>query len=134
MDLYPLQEKHADVIKSKSGKKLDEFTIEHVLSDKISSEDIKISKEVLFLQAEVARQQGKIQMAKNFIRAAELVDVPDDEILRIYNLMRPYRATEMDFLETAQKLKFKYNAPICSDFIMETLEIYQKRDLLLSEK
>lgn len=129
MELYPLGQKHAEIIKSKSGKKLNDITIKNIKAKEVTSEDIKVSKEVLILQAEVARQQGNNQMAQNFIRASELVDVPDDEILNIYNMLRPYRATKSELVAVAKKLKEQYKAELNVRLIEETIEVYEQRDL-----
>jgi propanediol dehydratase small subunit len=130
MDLYPLKEKHPNIIKSKSGKGLNEITLEAIVSGEVTAEDIKISKEVLVLQAEVARQEGKIQLAQNFIRSAELIEIPDDRILEMYNMLRPYRSTEDELKELSAQLRNEYDAQVCADFIEETLYVYKKRDLL----
>jgi propanediol dehydratase small subunit len=130
MDLYPLKEKHPNIIKSKSHKSLNEITLEAIVSGEVTSEDIKISKEVLVLQAEVARQEGKIQLAQNFIRSAELINIPDSRILEIYNMLRPYRSTEEELKALSMELKNQYDAQVCADFIEETLHVYKKRDLL----
>ena len=130
MDLYPLKEKHPNIIKSKSGKGLDEITLEAIVSGEVTADDIKISKEVLVLQAEVARQEGKIQLAQNFIRSAELIEIPDDRILEMYNMLRPYRSTEEELKELSSQLRHEYDAQVCADFIEETLYVYKKRDLL----
>ncbi|MFP4697834.1 MAG: diol dehydratase small subunit [Eubacteriales bacterium] len=130
MELYPLKEKQSHIIKSKSGKKLDDINIKAIMADEINADDIKISKEVLILQAEVARQAGKIQLAKNFIRSAELIEIPDDEILQMYNMLRPYRSTEAELKDLSDKLRNTYKASMCADFVLETLRVYIKRDLL----
>lgn len=130
MELYPLKEKHPEFIKSRSGKKLDEINIESIINGSVTAEDIKISKEVLILQAEVARQDGKMQLAKNFIRSAELIDIPDDRILEMYNSLRPYRSTENELKQLSNELRDKYEASMCSDLVEETLAVYKKRDLL----
>ena len=130
MDLYPLKEKHPEFIKSRSGKKLDDINMEGIMNGSITAEDIKISREVLILQAEVARQDGKIQLAKNFIRSAELIDIPDDRILDMYNSLRPYRSTEEELKLLIEELKKDYNANMCAALVEETLSVYKKRDLL----
>lgn len=130
MDLYPLKEKHPEFIKSRSGKKLDDINMEGIMNGSITAEDIKISKEVLILQAEVARQDGKIQLAKNFIRSAELIEIPDDRILDMYNSLRPYRSTEEELKLLIEELKKDYDANMCAALVEETLSVYKKRDLL----
>jgi propanediol dehydratase small subunit len=130
MDLYPLKEKHPEFIKSRSGKKLDQINMNGIMDGSITAEDIKISKEVLILQAEVARQDGKIQLARNFIRSAELIDIPDDRILEMYNALRPNRSTEEEFNQLIGELRNEYEANMCADLVAETLAVYKKRDLL----
>lgn len=133
MDLYPLIEKRPELIRSKTGKKLEDITVESVIKGDISIEDLSISKDTLILQAKVALDQGKEQQAENFVRASELIGVPDQKILEIYNMLRPYRATEKQLKEISQELRTKYNAPICAAFVEETLEVYKKRDILVKE-
>ena len=130
MELYPLIEKHPEVIRSKTGRKLEDVTIDNIMNGTIGIADVSISKETLILQAEVARQAGRIQLAQNFIRASELIDIPDDEILTIYNQLRPHRSTEKDFNEIIEKLVKEYDATMCAAFVQNTLEVYKKRDIL----
>lgn len=130
MDLYPLIEKQPEMIRSKTGKKLEDVTLDNIMNGSIGIEDVSISKETLMIQAEVARQAGREQLAQNFIRASELIDVPDDEILKIYNMLRPYRSTEEDFNEIIRTLEEDYNAVVCAAFVRDTLEVYKKRDIL----
>lgn len=133
VDLYPLMEKYPELIKSKTGKGLEDITLDKVMKDEIKIEDIGISKDTLMLQAKVALENGRDQLAENFVRASELIEIPDKEILEMYNLLRPYRATESQLLEIAQTLEETYKAPLCSAFVKETLEVYKKRDILLKE-
>lgn len=133
MDLYPLIEKRPELIRTKTGKKLEDITMENVIKGDIGIDDLSISKDTLILQAKVALDQGKEQQAENFVRASELINVPDSKILDIYNMLRPYRATEKQLKEISQELRTKYDAPICAAFVEETLEVYKKRDILVKE-
>ena len=81
---YPLGEHEKEKITSRTGKKLTDITLDEVMKNRVSADDIKISKEVLKAQGQVAREAGNDPMEKNFERAAELVDVPDDVILKMY--------------------------------------------------
>lgn len=130
MDLYPLIEKHPEGIRSKTGKKLEEVTLENIMNGSIGIEDVSISKETLMLQAEIAKEAGRAQLAQNFIRASELIEIPDDEILKIYNMLRPYRSTEDELNQIINKLEKDYNAVVCAEFIRDTLRVYKKRDIL----
>ncbi len=128
---YPLGEYEKDSIKSKTGKKLTEITLDEVMKGHISSDDIKISKETLKAQGQVARACGNDPMEKNFERAAELVDVPDDVILKMYDKLRPNRSTKLELVMMAQELIEKYNAKNCARLVMEAVEVYEKRGVLL---
>ena len=86
---YPLGEYEKDKITSKTGKKLTDITLDEILKDHIGPDDIKISKEMLRAQGQVAKEAGNDPMEKNFERASELVDVPDDVILKMYDKLRP---------------------------------------------
>ena len=128
---YPLGELEREQIRSKTGKKLTEITLDEVMKGHISSDDIKISKEMLKAQGQVAKETGNDPMEKNFERAAELVDVPDDVILKMYDKLRPNRSTKLELVQMAQELIEKYNAKNCARLVMEAAEVYEKRGVLL---
>lgn len=128
---YPLGEYEKERIASKTGKKLTDITLDEVMKDHVSSDDIKISKEMLKAQGQVAKEAGNDPMEKNFERAAELVDVPDDIILKMYDKLRPNRSTKLELVMMAQKLLEKYNARNCAKLVMEAAEVYEKRGILL---
>ena len=50
---YPLGEHEREQIASKTGKKLDEITLDAVMRNQIAPDDIKISKEMLYAQGQV---------------------------------------------------------------------------------
>lgn len=126
---YPLSKSGID-IKSKSGKSIDQITIDEVINENITGEDIKISKETLKLQGEIAKQEGRQQLGENFNRASELVDIPDDELLIIYNMLRPNRSTREELLNKAKEIREKYNAVYCSNLIVDAVNVYSKRGIL----
>lgn len=128
---YPLGESEKEQIRSKTGKKLTDITLDEVIKGHISSDDIKISKDTLKAQGQVAKEIGNDPMEKNFERAAELVDVPDDVILKMYDKLRPNRSTKLELVQMAQELIEKYNAKNCARLIMEAAEVYEKRGILL---
>ena len=124
---YPFAEYEKDAITSKTGKKFTDITLEEVMKGHIAPDDIKISKDMLKAQGQVAREA----MEKNFERAAELVDVPDDVILKMYDKLRPNRSTKLELVMMAQELLEKYNAKNCARLVMEAAEVYEKRGILL---
>ncbi len=128
---YPLGEYEKDKISSKTGKRLEDITLEEIKKNHISSDDIKISKETLSAQGQIAKEAGNAPMELNFARAAELVDVPDDVILKMYDKLRPNRSTKLELVKIAQELLEKYNAKNCARLVMEAAEVYEKRGVLL---
>jgi len=128
---YPLGEYEKDKISSKTGKRLVDITLDEVMKNHISSDDIKISKETLSAQGQIAKEAGNAPMELNFARAAELVDVPDDVILKMYDKLRPNRSTKLELVKMAQELLEKYNAKNCARLVMEAAEVYEKRGVLL---
>ena len=128
---YPLGENEKENITSKTGKKLTDITLDEVMKNHVTSEDIKISREVLKAQGQVAKEAGNAPMERNFERAAELVDVPDEVILRMYDKLRPRRSTKLELVLLAQELLEKYQARNCARLVMEAAEVYEKRGILL---
>ena len=128
---YPLGENEKASIRSKTGKKLEEITIDEIKKGNVTADDIKISKEMLHKQGEVAKDNDNLGLAKNFERASELVDVPDEVILKMYNMLRPNRATKLELVLMAQELLEKYKAANCAKLVLEAAEIYEKRGILL---
>ena len=127
---YPLASKRPELVRTVSGLNFSEITLGNVVSEKIHPREIRISPETLELQARIAETHGRVQLATNFRRAAELTRVPDEEVLRIYNALRPRQATRGDLLAIAKNLEKKYEAKINAQFIREAVKIYEKRDLL----
>ena len=127
---YPLSKKKADTVKSATGKRLDEFTIENVMSGKVGAADCRIAPETLEMQAQIAESVNRDSFARNLRRAAELIAVPDARILEIYNSLRPYRSTKAELIAIAEELENKYKAVVNAQFIREAAELYEKRDRL----
>ena len=127
---YPLSKKKANVVKSATGKKLDEFTMDNVMNGTIGAADCRIAPETLEMQAQVAESVNRNSFARNLRRASELIAVPDARILEIYNCLRPYRSTKAELLAIADELETKYKAVVNAQFIREAAELYEKRDRL----
>ena len=131
MSNYPLGQNEADTITSRTGKKLSQITLDEVKHGNVTAEDIKISAEMLRRQGQVAASVDNPQMEANFERAAELVNVPDDVILQMYNKLRPNRSTKRELILMAKELLETYKAPHCAKLVLEAAEIYEKRGILL---
>jgi len=129
---YPLGERTPDLVKTPTGKKLHDISIENIMSGRLQPEDCRISAGTLEQQARIAELAGNPQMALNFRRAAELTVIPDDEIIKIYNALRPYRSTKEQLLKMAEHIENKFQARINAAFIKEAAEHYEKKNRLKS--
>lgn len=127
---YPIGEKRKDLIKTSTGKSMDDITLEQVMKGKVSADDFRITAETLLLQAQVAEAAGRKQFAGNLRRAAELTKVPDERILEIYTALRPYRSSKQELLDIAEELDKKYNASVCAALVREAADVYEKRKRL----
>jgi propanediol dehydratase small subunit len=127
---YPLAEKRPDIVRGKRGRGLDEITLEALLEERITLEDLRITEAALRQQAEIARAAGRGTLAANFERGAELVDVPQDTIMRIYELLRPGRAqSQEELIAAARELRDQYGAKSIAAFLEEAAEVYERRGL-----
>ncbi|XBS71911.1 propanediol dehydratase small subunit PduE [Acerihabitans sp. KWT182] len=127
---YPLANKHPQWVKTAGGKTLDDLTLEGVLSGKVTAQDVRITPEILRIQADIARAAGRGLLAMNFERAAELTAVPDERVLEIYNALRPFRSSKAELLAIADELQNRYKAAICAAFVREAAELYVQRKKL----
>ena len=80
-------------VRALSGRAVGELTLEAVRRGEVSLADLRIHPETLERQAEVAAGHANPQLAENLRRAAELTRLPDDEVLAIYEALRPGRST-----------------------------------------
>lgn len=127
---YPIAEKRPDLIRTATGKKLDDVTLEAVLEGRVTAQDVTITPDALLIQAEVAEACGRRQLAENFRRAAELTKIPDERLLQIYNALRPYRSTKQELLDIAEELEAKYGAKKNAAFVREAAQVYERRGRL----
>lgn len=127
---YPLSERAADRIRTSSGKPLGDITLEKVKSGEVGPNDVRISADTLEMQAQVAESVGRETLARNLRRASELIAVPDDELLAIYNALRPYRSTKEELYGIADGLEKNYGCAQNARFIREAADVYEKRGRL----
>lgn len=127
---YPIADKRPDLVRTANGLGLDALTVEAVVAGKIAREDIAITPEALRLQADIARRVGRDRLAENFERAAELARVPEDELMAVYELLRPGRATGPEPLrEAAARLRRDYGADRVAALVEEAADVYVRRGL-----
>lgn len=127
---YPLFDNVLDQLRTASGRPLAEITAEAAAQGQLSMADLQISAATLRAQAQVARAAGYPQLAENLTRAAELTAVPNAEVLRMYNLLRPGRASAAEQAALAANLESDYHAPECARLVREAAVVYETRKLL----
>ena len=127
---FPLGQHHRDEVAAKSGKKLTDLTVEDVLAGNASEDDLSANAETLLLQAEFAREAGYGEVASNLMRAAEMTRIPNEEILEIYESLRPGRSTYYQLLSLCQRIASMYGAEHTGAYIREAAEVYRDTGLL----
>jgi propanediol dehydratase small subunit len=115
-------------VRALSGKPVDTLTVEAVRSGEVGLADLRIHPETLERQAVVAEQHGNPQLAENLRRAAELTGIPDDEVLAVYEALRPGRSTPAQLTGLAESLAAR-GLPRCAALLAEAAEVYARRGL-----
>lgn len=127
---YPLAKTQPEAVIGPRGKRLADVTLESVMSGDITMEDLRITPASLSAQAEIARDAGRPTLAENFERAAELVDVPQEVVMKVYELLRPGRArSKQELLEAAALLRDGHGARRMAAFVEEAAQAYEERGL-----
>lgn len=124
---YPLME-NAENLRAASGRPAQAIGLATLAE--LAPADLRISAETLRAQATVAQEAGFAQLAENLIRAAELTAVPNEELLRMYEILRPGRSTYAQLQAMATKLESVYGATTTAAMVREAAEVYRQRDLL----
>jgi propanediol dehydratase small subunit len=129
---YPLASHRPELVRTPTGKRLDEITMQAVLAGDVVAEDLRIAPDTLRLQAQIAESAGRAQLGQNFRRAAELTALPDEKVLGVYNALRPHASTKEELLEIAEELERDYSATLCGRLVREAVDVYERRHILAS--
>jgi propanediol dehydratase small subunit len=116
------------LVRALSGKPVGDVTLEAVRAGEVSVADLRIHPETLEHQALVAEQHDNPQLADNLRRAAELTLLPDDEVLGIYEALRPGRSTAAQLTALAESLADR-GLPRCAALVAEASDVYARRGL-----
>jgi propanediol dehydratase small subunit len=111
-----------------SGRAVSELTLDAVRRGDVSLEDLRIHPDTLERQAAVAEQHANPQLAENLRRAAELTQLTDEEVLAIYEALRPGRVTSAELTTMADSLAAR-GLPRCAALVAEAAEVYARRGL-----
>ncbi len=129
-DVYPVGEKQPEQVSTPTGRSLADLTLDHVLSGEVTAADFGISAEGLRRQADIAEQAGRPHLAQNLRRGAELVAIPEEIVLEIYEQLRPGRArSAADLRATAARVRSLYGAEATAQLIEEAAAAYERRGI-----
>jgi propanediol dehydratase small subunit len=123
---YPLGTSRPDLVRTPGGISLDELELH---GEQVTAGELRATPETLRLQATIARDAGRAQLADNLLRAAELAPLPDETILAIYTALRPRRSTAAELEAWAAELESR-DAPASAVFVREAAQVYAERGLL----
>jgi propanediol dehydratase small subunit len=117
------------VTKAFSGRDSGDLTLDRLAAGELDADDVRIHPETLRAQAAVAEQHGNPQLAANFRRAAELALLPEDEVMALYEALRPHRATADELEALAVRLD-GVPAPSTAALVREAAAVHARRGLL----
>jgi propanediol dehydratase small subunit len=123
---YPLGSRRPDLVRTPGGIPLDGLELH---GEGVETAELRATPETLRLQAEVARAAGRMQLAENLLRAAELAVLPDETILEIYTALRPRRSSDDELTAWAARLD-GWGAPVTAAFVRDAARVYAARGLL----
>ena len=115
-------------VRALSGRPVDELTLDAVRRGEVGLADLRIHPDTLERQAAVAEQHANPQLAQNLRRAAELTRLTDEEVLAIYEALRPGRVTSAELTTLADSLAAR-GLPGCAALVAEAAEVYARRGL-----
>ncbi|MFJ7829064.1 diol dehydratase small subunit [Peribacillus sp. NPDC097264] len=131
---YPLGIKRPDLLYTRTEKSYNDLNLDAALKGDIAEADLRISPNTLEMHADISETLGRPQLAKNFRRAAEMINISDARILQIYNAMRPNRSTREQLLEIADELEEEYGALENANLIREAADVYERRGRLKKDE
>ena len=115
-------------VRALSGRAVGELTLDAVRRGEVTLPDLRIHPGTLDRQAQVAAEHANPQLAENLRRAAELTQLPDEEVLAIYDALRPGRSTPGQLTALADSLAAR-GLPRCAALLTEAAEVYARRGL-----
>lgn len=128
--IYPVGEKQPDRVRTRSGRSWRDLNLDNLLAGHVTASDFGITAEGLRLQATIAERAGRVNLAKNLRRGAELVELPEDVLLEFYERLRPGRAQSADDLRAAaNQLRDIFGAKETASLFEEAALVYERRGI-----
>ena len=112
-----------------SGTSADKFSVAAAVDGRLGLADLRMDPAALAHQAVVAEEHGNPQLAENFLRAAELATIEDEQVMGLYEALRPHRSTaaELDALQSSLETQ---GATRCAELVRHAAVVYARRGLL----
>ena len=109
--------------------KPEDFTVDAAVDGNLNLADLRMDPATLAHQAVVADEGGNPQLAENFLRAAELALVDDEDVMGLYEALRPHRSTaeELEALRVSLETR---GAARCAELVRQAAAAYARRGLL----
>ena len=108
---------------------MNDITVANAVDGKLGLSDLRMSPAALAHQAAVAEEGGNPQLAENFRRAAELATIDDEQVMALYEALRPHRSTAAD-LEALKTSLVARGASRCAALVEQAATVYARRGLL----
>jgi propanediol dehydratase small subunit len=107
----------------------EKFTVQNAVDGKLRLSDLRMDPAALAHQAAVAESGGNPQLAENFLRAAELATMDDEEVMALYEALRPHRSSA-EQLEALRASLEGRGAMRCAELVGQAAVVYARRGLL----
>lgn len=127
---YPISVHRPELLRTPTGATMDDLTMDKVMAGDVVADDFRITPDTLRMQGEIAEATGRIQLAANFRRAAEMTAIPDETVLAMYNALRPNASTKDELVALADQLDSEFSAPHCAGLVREAADVYERREIL----
>jgi propanediol dehydratase small subunit len=114
--------------KGYSGTSVDEISVDAIRRGDITLDDVRVHPDTLERQARIAEQTNNPQLANNFLRAAELTRLSDEEVMALYESLRPQRSTVQQLRSIADDLRSK-SAHRNAELFDQAADVYDRRGL-----
>ncbi len=107
----------------------EKFTVEAAVNGRLTLADLQMDPATLAHQAVVAEEHGNPQLAENFLRAAELALIDGEEVMALYEALRPHRSTAAELEALRASLEHR-GASRCAALVAQAAVVYARRGLL----
>ena len=128
---YPLAEKRPEIVRGKRGKGLDEITLEALLEDRVTLEDLRITDAALRQQAEIARAAGETRWPRTSSAAPSSLTCRKTRSCASTSCCVPAALNRGELLAAARSFASNISQGIAA-FVEEAAAVYERRACLKS--